>query len=305
MFKNKAIVIGLFSFLMLFSFAQTSEAELWDFVIELNVEKVTILSGDTVVITGRVVDHAYDPVQAADILIRVGSETTTALTDKQGMFRVEFVNFQKIPGTYIVNVIASIDDDRRGLTSTHFEVKGDISPVSVLQGKLATDEARKYLYSKESDFEKNPIGLTLFKYYHGLLDEQFLKEEEARKPLSKLLFIEQQRITADELKNQTIIDRNPGYGVYEGYAYDRYVDNLNLKIKDVIITQLEFTKNKFENAQKIRAEIIENGGTAEEARQAYFDALSTPRETIEQINDELNEQLKNSDDVQTDDESEE
>ena len=305
MFKNKAIVIGLFSFLMLFSFAQTSEAELWDFVIDLNVEQGIIVSGDTVVITGVVVDHAYDPVQAADILIRVGSETTTALTDKQGMFRAEFENFQKIPGTYTVNVIASIDDGRRGLASTHFEVKGDISSVAVLQGKLATDEARKYLYSKESDFEKNPIGLTLFKYYHKLLDEQFLKEEEAKKPLALQLYLEQQRKTADELKNQTIEDRDPRYGVFEGYAYDRYIDNLNLEIKDVIATQLDYTKNKFENAQKIRAEILENGGTAEEARQAYFDALSTPREIIEQINDELNEELENSDDVQADDDSKE
>jgi hypothetical protein len=35
-FKNKAIVIGLFSFLMIFSTIQTSEAELWELIMGIN-----------------------------------------------------------------------------------------------------------------------------------------------------------------------------------------------------------------------------------------------------------------------------
>jgi len=57
-YRNKTLIIGLFSFLMLFSFIPTSQAELWEFVIELNLEKSVVASGDTVVVTGKVVDHA-------------------------------------------------------------------------------------------------------------------------------------------------------------------------------------------------------------------------------------------------------
>jgi hypothetical protein len=53
-----------------------------------------------------------------------------------------------------------------------------------------------------------------------------------------------------------------------------------------VISQLEFTKNKFEEAQKIRDEILVNGGTYEEARQAYLDMLSIPKEKLEQFNQE-------------------
>ena len=59
MFKN-IVIIGLFSFLMLFSFIPTSEAELWDLLIDLNVQKA-IYPGETVLVTGKVVDHAYKP----------------------------------------------------------------------------------------------------------------------------------------------------------------------------------------------------------------------------------------------------
>jgi len=106
-FKNKAIVVGLFSFLMLFSLIPTSEAELWDLVIDLNVQKGVIYSGETVVVAGKVVDHAYKPIIGAEILIRTGSDTTIAFTDPYGVFKRKFEDFQQIPGTYAVNVIAS------------------------------------------------------------------------------------------------------------------------------------------------------------------------------------------------------
>jgi hypothetical protein len=105
--RSKGTVTGLFAFLMLFSFIPTSQAELWEFVVEANVENGAIHSGETVVVTGRVVDHAYEPTRGVEVFIRAGSDTTKAFTTPDGHFRGEFENFQRIPGTYIVNVVAS------------------------------------------------------------------------------------------------------------------------------------------------------------------------------------------------------
>ncbi len=283
MFNNKAIVIGLFSFLMLFSFISTSEAELWELVIDVNVQKGTIYPGETVVVTGKVVDHAYKPIRGAEVFIRTGSDTTKAFTDPEGVFRGEFNDFQRIPGTYSVNVIASWYG-MTGLTSTQFQVKGDVSPVSALQEKLSTEEARKYLGSQESDFEKNPIGQTLFKYYHGLLDELIIEQKEAREPIAEQIYLEQQRRIAEDLRNQAIEFHNPSAGTYEGHQYDDYINSLNPEIRDLIASQLNFTKNTFEEAQKTRDEILANGGTYEEARQVFLDMISIPREVLEQFN---------------------
>ena len=285
MFNNKAVVIGLFSFLMLFSFIPTSEAELWELVIDLNVEKGAIYAGETVVVTGKVVDQAYKPIRGAEVFIRAGAETTKAFTDPEGVFRGEFKDFQRIPGTYYVNVIASWYG-MTGLTSTQFQVKGDVSPVSALQEKLSTEEARKYLGSQESDFEKNPIGQTLFKYYHGLLDELILEQKESREPNAEQIYLEEQRRIAEELRNQAIEFYNPSAGTYEGYQYENYINSLNPVIRDLIVSQLNFTKNTFEEAQKIRDEILANGGTYEEARQVFLDMISIPKAVLEQFNQE-------------------
>ncbi|WP_246271041.1 carboxypeptidase-like regulatory domain-containing protein [Nitrosopumilus cobalaminigenes] len=289
---NKPVIIGLFSFLMIFSFAPSSQAELWEFVVELDMEKGVVYSGDTVVVTGRVVDHAYDPTRGVEVLIRTGADTTKAFTDTDGTFRGEFVDFERVPGTYTVNVIASWYG-MTGLASTEFQVKGDSTPVSLLQQQLSTEQARKYLSSNESDFEKDPIGQTLFKYYHDLHDQLIAEKKEAAKPIAEQVLLEQQRRIAENLKNQAIEEYKPGYGTYGGYQYEDYIRGLNPEIRDLIIEQLDFTRSNFEEAQKIKNEILENGGTAEEARQAYLDRISIPKETLEKFNDEyLNEETE-------------
>ncbi|HJJ23124.1 MAG TPA: carboxypeptidase-like regulatory domain-containing protein [Nitrosopumilus sp.] len=293
MFKNKAIIIGLFSFLMIFSFIPVSQAELWELIIELDV-KGDIHSGETVVVSGKVVDHAYKPISEAEVFIRAGSDTTLAFTDQYGVFTGEFKDFQRIPGTYAVNVIASLNG-MTGLSSSQFQVNGDVSKVSILEEKLSTDEARKYLYANESDFEKNPIGQTLFRYYQGLFEELIIEEEEYRELADEQMYLEEQRIIAENLRNKAIDESNLGNGTYGGYQYDDYINSLNPEIKDLIASQLNFTKNTFEDAQKLRDEIIANGGTYEEARQVYLDMISIPKEVLEQFNQEiLDKQLEDS-----------
>lgn len=282
---------------MLFSIISTSYAELWELVIEVNVEKGAIYSGDSVIVTGKVVDQAYKPIRGAEVFIKAGSYTTKAFTDPEGVFKGEIKDFERIPGTYIVNVIGSWYG-MTGLSSTEFQVKGDISPVSELQEKLSTDEAIKYLSSDESNFEKNPIGQTLFKYYHKLLEELILEQKIAQKPSEDKIFMEHQRLIAENLRNQAIDEFKPGAGTYDGIQYNDYINNLNPKIKELVINQLNFTKNNFAEAQKIRDDILANGGTYEDARQAYLDRISIPKETLEEFNkekidQELEESLEN------------
>jgi len=277
---------------MLFSFIPTSQAELWEFIVEVNVENGIVYSGDTVVVTGRVVDHAYEPTRGVEVLIRAGSDTTKAFTTPDGHFRGEFENFQRVPGTYIVNVVASWYG-MTGLSSTEFQVKGDSTPVSALQQKLSTEEAIKYLSSNESDFEKDPIGQTLFKYYHGLLDELIQEQKEASEPNEEQIFIEEQRAIAEALKEQAIEEYDPGYGTYEGFRYDDYIAGLNPEIKELVIEQLNFTKNSFLEAQDVKQEMLANGSTYDEAMQAYFEMLAIPKSTIDQFNEKYLESNEN------------
>ena len=285
MFENKPVVIALVSVLLMFTFIPASQAELWELVIDVNVEKGAVYSGDIVVVTGKVVDHAYDPIRGAEVLIRTGADTTKAFTDPDGVFRGEFKDFERVPGTYTVNVIASWYG-MTGLSSTSFQVKGEASQVSLLQQKLSTEEAKKYLLADESDFERDPIGQTLYKYYQGLMQELLWEKKASWEPNEEQIHVDEQRIIADELREQAIDEYDPGAGTYGGYQYDDYVNNLNPEIRDLVVSQLNFTKNLFEEAQKVREQIIADGGTYEEARQAYLEMISIPKSVLEDFNQE-------------------
>ena len=97
---------------------------------------------------------------------------------------------------------------------------------------------------------------------------------------------------SDELEEQAIEEYNPGYGIFDGLSYEYYVNSLDPEIQDIVSSQLNFTKNIFEQAQIAKAQIIADGGTYEEAQQAYLEMLSIPKEKLEEFNDQKLEELE-------------
>ena len=73
-----------------------------------------------------------------------------------------------------------------------------------------------------------------------------LEKKENAKPTAEQIYIEEQRVIAENLKNQAVEFYNPGPGVYDGYQRDQYLDSLNPEIRDLVSGQLNFTKNTFE-----------------------------------------------------------
>jgi hypothetical protein len=133
-----------------------------------------------------------------------------------------------------------------------------------------------------------------------------LKQKIAQKPSEDKIFMEHQRLIAENLRNQAIDEFNPRVGIYDGIQYNDYINNLNPKIKELVISQLNFTKNNFAEAQKIRDEILANGGTYEEARQAYLDKISISKEILEEFNEEkIDQELEQSSEDNTTDENSE
>lgn len=285
MLKNSILAGTFCSLLILISVIPNSDAELWDLIVNVNVEKKAIHPGETVTVKGKIVDHSNNPVKGAEVNLRTSGDIVKIFTNSEGLFRGEFKNFQKTPGTYTINVIAVLEG-KTGLTSTEVHVNGEISPVIMLEEKLSTKEATKYLNSKITDFEKDPIGQMLYNYYQNMYHEL---QEEKKKPISGLaekIKINQERKISEKLREDAIDEFNPRAGTYQGYSYERYVNGLDPKIRDIVSEQLNFTKNTFKEAQQLRDEIIANGGTYEEARKAYLEKISIPKEELENFNQE-------------------
>ena len=281
--KTITLAVPLFALLIVTSFVPNAEAELWELIVDLEIENTVIHSGQTVMVSGIVVDHAYQPISEAEVLIRSGTDSVKTQTNTQGEFTGEFTDFKRISGTYIINTVVSADG-KIGITSAEFKVLGESSPVLSLQEKLNTDEARNYISSKPDDFQHDPIGMMLFNHYHGLLEKLVEEKKKERMKIKEQIELVEKRVIVDEIKQKDIDKSNLGFGIFEGTKYEQYMNNLNPEIRNTIDIQLDFTKKMFLEAQKVKNEILAKGGTYEEARKAYLEKMSIPKETLEKFN---------------------
>jgi hypothetical protein len=285
-FRNK-VFLGFFTVLLLFPLASSSEAVQWDLLIQAEVENSPLYSGDRPIVSGIIVDHASKPVHKATVNIKSGSMSIFTTTSQSGEFMAELGMHDRIPGNYIVNISAESLEGKTGITSIQFQVKGELSPIAISQGKLSTPEAIKYLDASPEDFDKDPIGFMLYNYYQKLLQEYLEDEKLNEKLLHEKALIEEQKEIENQYRLKAIEEFQPGIGIFSGPQYENYVNSLDEEVRDTVVKHLEFTKNLVEEAQELRIKILENGGTAEEAQLAYLEKISTSREMIENLDNNL------------------
>jgi len=275
--------MGILGFSLLFSNLPLSESVLWDLIIDVKLEQSPLYVGDIPVVVGSVTDHASKPVSGAEVKVRLYTDSITILTDTTGNFKVEFSEFDGLPGNYIVNVIATTSDGKIGLANTEFQVKGELLIQTYSEKILSTMEALKYLHASPDDFEYDPIGFTLYNYYQNLQAE-FLDDINSQAELDKeQQLIAEQREQSIELTEQIIEEKNPEAGIYSGWKYDIFVSNLDSSVKDIIVNQLNYTVTMFLEAQEALDEVLASGGTYHEARLAYYEKASIPRELMNEL----------------------
>ena len=275
--------MGILGFSLLFSNLPLSESVLWDLIIYVELEQSPLHFGDVPVVVGSVTDHASKPVSGAEVKVRLGADSIIVLTDTTGSFKVEFSEFDGLPGNYIVNVMATSSDSKIGLASTVFQVTGELLVQTRSEKILSTMEALKYLHASPDDFKNDPIGFILYNYYQNIQAE-FLDEINSQAELDEeQKLIDEQRELSLEFTQQAIDEANPEAGIYSGYKYDRFVSNLDLSVKDIIVNQLNYTVTMFEEAQEAFEEVLANGGSYQEARLAYYEKASISREVMNDL----------------------
>ena len=284
--KSFAILFGILV-LFLIPGISSSESTLWDLLISANVENEPLLKGENPIVTGQVINHAGKPVYNVDVKIRLDVQSVIVTTDETGFFYHEFTGLELLPGTHIINIMGTSQDEKIGLASTQFQVKGELAVSSQTSKILQTPEAIKYLSAKASDFENDSIGITLFNYYQDLQRKFILQESIQKKIVEQEYILDQHRKVSTDLSQKIIDEKNPGAGTYSGWKKDVFVDNLDPSVKGIIKNQLNYTLNVFSDAQKAMNDVLKNGGTIKEAREAYLAKASVSREAMNKLTVEV------------------
>lgn len=288
--SNKIIFLGILSVFAIM-LIPASDAVLWDLIIQTSVE-YSSLSG-TPIISGIVTDHASKPIKDVTVSIRTGDGTTITSTDEEGKFTIELTNIKRITGNYIVNIIATTADGKTGITSTEFQIIGEFTKSSIIEEKLSTPEALKYLSAAPNQFDKDPIGFILFNHYQKLLKEYFDIENQKIPEYQRYLEEQQQMMNSYEEQASTI-NRFSG-------TYEEYLDVMEASIRNIVENQVNLTIKIFDEAKQIKNNILEKGGSEEDANLAYLEYIVISKESLENfgVNNEesQNEITSNGEDI--------
>lgn len=268
-------ITGVVFFIAFCTWASASAAQ-FDFLVNAKTEQQQIELGQKPIVFGTVTDNVLRPVSGVEVKITFGANSATVITDSDGVFRQEFSE-QTVPGIFTVNVFAK-QDAKKGFGNTSLRISKQMTTFSDL---YYNSELSNFTDQKKSD----PYESLKIKNY-----ERFLKEKS--KVFQKHLDIEAKKAALQEKKdvasqrlNQTITELMPGPGSFSDYKHNRYFAELNPSIRDDVANQMNYTNRIITDAKLAMRQVLDNGGTQDEARKAYLEKLSTKRDSMEKIAD--------------------
>jgi len=71
-------------------------------------------------------------------------------------------------------------------------------------------------------------------------------------------------------------------------AYAAFVSQINQTVQIIFWGQFNFTEQKTGQGLSAKAQVLQNGGTADEARNAFIQNATTHRSEISKVNNDLN-----------------
>lgn len=263
-----------------------SEARLWDYVIDAEFLNTPIEPGENPIIIGTVVDHAYNPIPDLEVKISFAGQSHLLKTDDFGKFKKQFDGNHLESRSYSANIIASSIDGKKGIERTTIQIDGHTEKSAKFDRQL------KYLEmvhgpEKLRENSADPISLILYKHYLNLQENSTqAKYEESLLELPQKK-IRDARVLANEKMIEVLEKRPlPTRQFDDSPKLIKFLDNLDDEKRILFELQQNSTKTRFIEAQTIMQDILMNGGSQNEARQAYLDYLSITQ-------DEMNSLIKN------------
>ena len=278
------VVVGC---ILALSLVPDSEAKLWDFIIDVEFLKNPISEEKTTIIHGTVVDHAYRPVYDVDVKITYAGESHILKTDSLGEFEKQFDVSELKPRTYSVQISATTDDGKKGMTRTTFQIEGHTEKSAKYERQLESLE----LANDPSKLRKNssdPISVILYEHYLKL-QHKALQVQHKEKSLND----SQQKIKEiRELSNQKlmkILEERPlpSRQFDDSHKLAVFLDALDDDKRNIFELQLNSTKLRSIGAQNLMQDLLANGTSQEKARQAYLDYLSITQEQMNSVTENI------------------
>ena len=253
-------------------------------VITVKPEKSPLESGEIPVLVGTVTDQANKPIGNATVNISTSYGTFGISTDNHGNFVYNYSN-PVPPAQYLVNVKAQKSGYGMGLASTTFFVYG-----------TPTSQPQQYVLKTMSGNQTNqdPVASKILKNVAIAKAQQTEQDAKMKKIEKDKKLIDNQRALANQ---QLQIDLQGWFAQLNPFtprnAYAEFVSQINQNVASIFWGQFNFTEQKTNEGLAAQNQILQKGGTNDQARNALIQNAATSKSEITKVNNDLNVKYAN------------
>jgi hypothetical protein len=281
--KQNKMKTGFFLVIMLSSVLLVHTASAFvpmgGLVVMVKPEKSPLKSSEIPVLFGTVTNQASRPIANAQVSISTSYGIFGTSTDNDGKFRYQYEN-PVGPAQYLVNVKAQKDGYGIGLASTTFFVNG--VPIS---------QSQQY-NSKTVDgnsTSQDPIASRILKNIEIAKKQQAEQDAKIKQIEEEKKLQESQRALANQ---QLQFDLGSWFAQFNPFtprnAYAAFVSQVNQTVQTIFWGQFNFTEQKTNEGLAAKNQILQNGGSNDQARNAFIQNATTHRSEISKVNNDLN-----------------
>ena len=260
--------MAILGIILVFGTTTSFAAKPWDLVIKAQFEEDQIEANQRPVIYGSVTDQVGRPVSGVEIKIRFADNSIITTTDDEGNFRHEF-NEQTSQGVFSVNISASL-----------YDLKGFATTTLKIGKAVSTFDDIYYAKNFDKDLKNDPYKALKQKQYQKFIEDQNKRKLKQNEIEAKRMALQDKRDTASQKRNDAINATKPGAGVYSYDEQNRYISKVDPRAKDTIRAQMDYTRQIYEEAKYEMQKVLENGGSLEDAKKAYYDKIASTQDEI-------------------------
>ena len=256
-----------------------AQVPMGNLVVTVKPEKNPLESSEIPVLVGTVTDQANKPIGNATVDVSTSYGTFIISTDNDGKFIYNYSSPVN-PAQYLVNVKAQKAGYGVGLASTTFFVYGTptLSPPQYGSKTVSGDK-----------INQDPIASKILKNVEIAKKQQAEQDANMKKIEEEKKIVDNQRAIANQ---QLQIDLQDWFAQLNPFtprnAYAAFVSQVNQNVVSIFWGEFNFTEQKTNDGLAAQHQVLQKGGSNDQARNALIQNASSSRSEIAKINNDLN-----------------
>jgi hypothetical protein len=235
-------------------------------------------------ISGTIKNEKGEPIEGAIVTISSSLETIETKSDSDGMF-IYGLSSMPTESKFNVSLKAQKDGYLTGYANTSFFVKNDDQPKAETTKPLGTN----FKVASGDEIKNNPIAFKILQNIE--LNKQ--KEAERQKKLQEIeerqKFLEEQR----QIANQAMLnDLQDWFAQFDPFqprnVFASFASQFDATLQTIYWAQFNFTEAKTNEGLMAFQQILNTGGTVQDARNAFYEKAAIKQSDINNLNNDLN-----------------